>query len=148
VGGWTLGAVATAQSGAPFTVTTNTNNCDCFSAGSQRANVLGDPNLPSGQRTVNEWFNTSDFGQPAIYTFGNSGRDNMRAPGIVDVDLSLGRTFQLRERMKLQFRGEAFNVTNHTNLSAPATTFGAAGFGSITAAGPARVLQVGATIRF
>ena len=136
------------QSGAPFTVTTNSNNTNDFSAGAQRANVLGNPNLPSGQRTVNEWFNITEFGQPAIYTFGNGGRDNMRAPGIVDVDLSLGRTFRLREKMNLQFRGEAFNVFNHTNLSAPAKAFGAAAFGSITAAGPARVLQVGATVRF
>ncbi len=148
IGGWTLGSVATAQTGAPFTVTTNTNNTDAFSAGAQRANILGNPNLPSGQRSVNEWFNITDFGQPAIYTFGNSGRDNMRAPGIVDVDLSLGRNFRLREKMTLQFRGEAFNIFNHTNLSSPAKAFGAADFGSITAAGPARVLQVGATVRF
>jgi hypothetical protein len=148
IGGWTLGSVATVQSGAPFTVTTNTNNTNAFSAGNQRANVLRDPGLPAGQRSVNEWFDITAFGQPAIYTFGNGGRDNMRAPGLVNVDLSLSRNFRLRESTALQFRGEFFNALNHTNLSAPGPAFGAAAFGTISAAGPARVLQVGAKVRF
>lgn len=147
IGGWTLGVVATAQSGPPLTITTNTNNTNSFST-SDRPNVVGDAVLPSGQRTVNDWFNTAAFAQPAIYTFGNAARNDVRAPGMVDMDLSLGRNFRLRERMTLQFRGEAFNIFNHTNLSLPNGTFGSAAFGTITAAGPARVLQVGATIRF
>jgi hypothetical protein len=64
------------------------------------------------------------------------------------MDLSLGRNFRLRERITLQFRGEAFNIFNHTNLSLPNGVYGSAAFGSITAAGAARVLQVGATVRF
>ena len=148
VGAWTLGTVATVQTGAPFTVTTNTNTTNAFSAGGQRANVLGDPYLPADQRSVNEWFDISKFTTPPTYTFGNVGRDSMRGPGIVDVDLSLSRNFRLREGMTLQFRGEAFNALNHTNLSEPAKAVGAAAFGSITAAGPARILQVGAKVRF
>jgi hypothetical protein len=148
IGAWTLGSVVTVQSGAPFTVTTNTNNTNAFSAGAQRPIVVGDPSLPSGQRTVNEWFNIAAFAQPAIYTFGNEGRGAMRAPGLFDADLSLSRNFRLGEKLTMQFRGEAFNVLNHTNLSAPAKAFGAADFGTITAAGPARILQVGAKIRF
>jgi hypothetical protein len=148
VGAWTLGTVATVQTGAPFTVTTNTNNTNAFSAGAQRANVTGSPYLPDSQRTVNEWININAFSQPAIYTFGNVGRDSVRGPGMKDLDLSLSRNFRLREKMSLQFRAEAFNAFNHTNLNAPAKAFGAAAFGSITAAGPARVLQVGAKVRF
>ena len=148
VGAWTLGSVFTAQTGAPFTVTDNTNNCNCFSAGAQRPNILGPPGLPSSQRSVNQWFNITAFGQPAIYTFGDEGRGAMRAPGIVDVDLSLSRNFRLREGMTFQFRGEAFNASNHTNLGSPAKAFGAADFGSITTSGPARILQVGAKLRF
>jgi hypothetical protein len=142
-----MGVVATAQSGPAITIAANTNNTNSFST-ADRANVVGNPILPSGQRTVNEWFNTAAFAQPAIYTFGNAGRNNVRAPGTVDMDLSLGRNFRLRERMTLQFRGEAFNVLNHTNLLLPNATFGSAAFATITSAGQARVLQVGATIRF
>ena len=52
--------------------------------GGSRANVVGHAVLPSGQRSVNQWFNTAAFAQPAIYTFGNAARNDVRAPGIVD----------------------------------------------------------------
>ncbi len=146
-GGWTLGTVVSVQSGPPINVTTTTNNTNSFST-AQHPNVVGNSVLPSDQRTVNQWFNTAAFAQPAIYTFGNAARNDVRAPGLFDIDLSLGRTFSFGERIKLQFRGEAFNVLNHTNLKTPNGTFGGAAFGTITASGPARVLQVGATMRF
>jgi hypothetical protein len=149
VGGWTFGTVATAQTGAPFTVTTNTDTSNSFSSGgSQRADVVRDPVLPSDQRTVNRWFDTTAFVQPALYTFGNVGRDSMRAPGIVNVDLSILRNFRLGERATLQFRGESLNAINHTNLSSPVSVLGNGSFGQITSARAARVMQIGMKIRF
>jgi hypothetical protein len=148
-GGWTFGTVATAQSGAPFTVTTTTDTSNSFSAGgTQRADVLRDPVLPSDQRSVSKWFDTSAFAQPALYTFGNSGRDSMRAPGIVSVDLSILRNFRLTERSTLQFRGESLNAINHTNLSSPVAALGNGSFGQINTSRPARVMQIGMKVRF
>ncbi len=148
IGGWTLATVTTLQSGAPFTVITQTNNTNTFSAGNQRANVVGDPNqLPNG-RSVAAWFNTSAFAQPAAYTFGNEGRDALRGPGLINVDLSILRNFQIRERFTFQLRGEFLNAINHTNLSQPNATFGSSAFGTITAAGPARQIQLGAKLQF
>lgn len=146
--GWTLGTVATLQSGGPFTVTTNTNNTNAFSAGNQRADVLRNPVPPVDQRTVNRWFDITAFAQPATYTFGNGGRGSMRAPGIVNTDLSILRVFHLREHMTLQFRGEALNAINHTNLSSPGAVFGSAAFGQINNSRAARVMQIGMTLRF
>ncbi len=148
VGGWTLGTVATAQTGAPFTVTTNTNNTNAFSAGNQRADVLRDPVLPDDQRTVKRWFDTSAFAQPAQFTFGNGGRDNMRAPGIFNADLSILRNFKFHEEAGLQLRLESLNVLNHTNLSTPGAAFGSAAFGQINSARPARVMQLGLRLKF
>ncbi len=153
VGGWTLGLVSTMQSGAPFTVTTTTNNTNAFSAGTQRADVLRNPVLPGDQRTVKRWFDTTAFAQPVAYTFGNGGRDSMRAPGILNMDLSILRNFQIHaphmpERMMLQVRGESLNVLNHTNFSTPGTAFGSATFGQISASRAARVMQLGLTLRF
>ncbi len=148
VGGWTLGTVATVQSGAPFSVTTNTNNTNAFSAGNQRADVLRNPALPGDQRSVKRWFDITAFAQPAAYTFGNGGRDSMRAPGIANMDLSILRNFRLRERMTLQFRGEALNALNHTNLSTPGAAFGSAAFGQINNARPARVMQIGIKLQY
>lgn len=148
LGGWTVGNVTTLQSGPPISVITQTNNCNCFSSGSQRPNVLRDPNLDSADKTIARWFDTSAFAQPSVFTFGNSGRNIVRAPGILNTDFSLIRNFRFGERFNLQVRGESFNATNHTNFSAPAGTFGGAGFGTISASGPARQNQIGMRFSF
>jgi len=148
VGGWTLGGILVAQSGAPFTVITNTNNTNANSAGAQRANVIGNPILASDVRNAKRWFDTTMFAQPATYTFGNGGRGSVRGPGITNLDMSLLRNFRIRELATLQFRGEFLNALNHTNLSNPNASFGNAAFGSITASKAARVMQVGVTVRY
>jgi len=113
-----------------MTAVAQTNSCDCFSTGSLRPNVSGNPNL--GNPSVSEWFNTSVFSQPALYTFGNEGVGIIRAAGLVDTDLSIQRSFKIRERFKLHVRGEFFNATNHTNLGLPNLTFGSPTFGQVT----------------
>jgi hypothetical protein len=148
IGGWGLGNVTLIQSGPAVGVATQTNNTNAFSAGSQRPNVSRDPNLPPDQRTVAQWFDTAAFSQPAIYMFGNAGRNILRAAGIFSMDFSVMRHFRLGEKKQLQFRGEFFNLPNHTNFSAPGNTFGSADFGTISAAGPARQIQVGARLAF
>jgi hypothetical protein len=148
VGGWTIAMVGTWQSGPPETVTTNTNNCNCFSAGAHRPDVLRNPALPSDARTVAQWFDTTAFAQPAAYTFGNAAVGIVRGPGLVNFDSSIVRNFRVTERVHTEFRGEFFNAFNHTNLGNPATALGAATFGVISSAGPARQIEVGARILF
>src|SRR5262249_16585420 len=72
LGGWSVGVLGTVQSGPPFSVTTQTNTTNAFSAGPLRADITGDPGLPAGERTLTRWFNTNAFAQPAPLTFGNS----------------------------------------------------------------------------
>lgn len=90
---------------------------------------------------------------------GNLGRDTQRAPGAVYLNMAVSRKFQLREGVNLQFRVDAFNALNHTNLGMPSTAltvatsnncviFNSPGFGAITSAGGARVLQIVARINF
>ena len=98
-GGWSIGNVATFQTGAPNTITNQTNNCNCFSAGAQRPDVLSNPNLPAAQRSLNAWFNTTAFAQPAAYTFGEAGPGIVRGPGLVDLDFSVLRSFRIHERL-------------------------------------------------
>jgi Carboxypeptidase regulatory-like domain/TonB-dependent Receptor Plug Domain/TonB dependent receptor len=85
---------------------------------------------------------------------GSLGRDVVRAPGQLDLDVSIGRSFDLRERLRLTFRMEAYNALNHTNFQAPASgltlTTNSAGqpiwnspnYGLITAANQSRFLQL------
>ena len=148
VGGWAVGNVTTIQSGPPFTVVAQTNTTNAFSAGNLRADVIRNPNLGAEQRTLTRYFDTGAFQQPAIYQFGNQNPGLVRSAGIVNFDFSVMRTFAMRERARLQFRGELFNICNHTNLENPGSTFGAATFGVVSAARDARRIQLGLRLAF
>ncbi len=148
LGGWGLGNVTVVQSAPPFTVVAQTNTTNAFPSGSLRPNVLHDPNLDSGQRSVPHWFDTTAFEQPPPFQFGNEGRNILRASGLVNMHFSLLRNFSIAERVRLQFRGEFFNALNHTNLAVPGRIFGSPDFGVISGAGPARQIQVGAKLLF
>ena len=72
----------------------------------------------------------------------------MRGPGLINFDFSVLRDFNFAEHKRLQFRGEFFNAFNHTNLNLPGLSLGAAGFGVINSAGPARQIQLRARLTF
>lgn len=148
VGNWSTGAVFTAQSGGPITVTTLTNNTFAFSSGAQRANILRDPNLPAADRSIFRWFDTLAFAQPSPGQFGNQGVGLVRAPGSVGFNASLIRVFPIGEGKLLHFRGEMQNLPNHPNFGLPGQQFEGPGFGIINVARPARQVQVGARITF
>jgi hypothetical protein len=104
------------------------------------------------------WFDTTAFANPALYTFGNTPRaiSEVRTPGAVIVDLSLFKTFVLNDRVRLQFRAEAFNAPNRVNLGRPNMTFSPGpdglnrsdSFGRITSSRDPRQLQFGLRLVF
>ncbi len=101
-----------------------------------------DGNLSSGSRSITHWFNTSCFTNPAPFSFGNSGRGLIVGPALFDLDLGLIRNFAVTEKARIQFRAESFNAANHANFSIPGRSLGNSTFGVITAATPARVMQL------
>lgn len=102
--------------------------------GSQRPNLIGDPSMKgSVEDRLNNYFNTAAFSRPAPDTFGTAPRTlNYRTPGIKNADASLLKNIAFRESMRLQFRLEAFNVTNTPTFGGPGATFGASNFGVIS----------------
>jgi hypothetical protein len=143
LGGWTIGSIATIQSGGPFTVTMQTNTTNAFSSGALRANVLRNPNLPEESRSVARWFDTGAFAAPAAYTFGNAGRGIVRADGRVNFNFAFSKAFRFQSERFLQFRGEFFNTFNHPDFAPPDSTMGSPGFGSVNAATDPRSIQLG-----
>lgn len=143
LGDWSISTVVLWQTAAPFTVTTSQNTTQAFSAGPLRADVIRNPNLPASQRSVTRWFDTDAFAQPALNQFGNQGVDILRGDGRTALNASLLRDFQVREHLKLQFRGEAFNLFNHANFGLPGQTLGNPNFGVINSAAPPRQIQLG-----
>ncbi len=143
LGEWGIGSAVLLQTGAPFTVTTQVNSTNSFSAGALRADVIRDPNLPAGDRTVSRWFDTGAFLQPSAFRFGNQGINLLRSDGIVNFNFSILRNFPVGEGKQLQIRGEFFNALNHPNFRAGGRIFGGPGFGIINTAAPGRSIQVG-----
>jgi hypothetical protein len=148
LGHWRIGVLQTLQSGPPFTVLTTANTTNAFPAGPLRPDLVGEPSLPADQRTLTRWFNTAAFANPAPFTFGNSPRSVLRGPGLATTDLTLERSLPLTARVKAEIRAEAYNLLNRANVNLPGFTLGAADFGVISSARPARVLQLGARLTF
>jgi hypothetical protein len=148
IGHWNVGVLQTLQSGPPFTVLTTANTTNAFPAGALRPDLVGDPSLPSDERTLTRWFNTAAFVNPAPFTFGSAPRSVLRGPGIVTTDLTLEKNVPFGDRFRLDLRIEAYNLLNRTNFNMPGATLGAPDFGAISSARPARTLQLGTRLNF
>ena len=146
--GWRFSALETLQSGPPFTVITAAHTTNAFPAGPLRPNLVGNPELPSSERTLDRWFNTAAFANPASFTFGNSARSVLREPGLATLDATIEKNIPLGEMVKFDLRAEAYNLLNRTNFNIPGYTFGAADFGVISGARPARTVELGARLSF
>lgn len=148
LGGWELAGVVQLQSGIPLAVTQATNFNAFAGFGTQRPNLVADPNLPSSERSTARFFDTSAFTIAPQFTIGSSSRNPVRGPQYRNVDVALIKRTYFGESRSIEFRAEAFNAMNTPPLGAPATVAGAAGFGSITSAGDPRVLQFGLKLNF
>ncbi len=118
VGGWSLNAVYTFQSGTPFTVYAN----------GKRADVIGDPN---GPKTIDQWFNIAAFA-PAQGAQGTESRNSLRGPNTNTLDLSIFKTFSLGRPGAIELRVEGFNVFNTAQYNLPNVYLGDGNFGKIT----------------
>jgi hypothetical protein len=127
---WQISPILKLRSGQFFTVTTGSDRA-LNGAASQRPNqVLADPYMPN--KSIDGWLNPAAFAVPALGTYGNLGRQNLRGPGSIQLDLALSRTFPIGEGKSLQLRGEAFNLPNHMNPDIPVTALNnTASFGKI-----------------
>jgi hypothetical protein len=94
-----------------------------------------------GDKSFDNYLNPAAFAQPAIGTLGNVPRGSITGPGTWQFDAALTRTFQLGEMQRLEFRAEAFNVTNSVRMNAPNVTLSSSTFGQVTSARDPRIMQ-------
>src|SRR5215831_9313639 len=147
ISGWQIAGLVRAQSGDAVAVTQATNNNSSLGFAVQRPNRISDPNDFEG-RTVAKYFNTAAFTAAPQFVIGNSSRNPVRGPGLQNADLMIGKTFRVAERVNLEFRAEAFNVSNTPPLNDPNGSFGSAAFGTITSAGNPRDFEFVAKVHF
>jgi hypothetical protein len=105
----------------------------------QRVNqVLGNP---YGKKTMRNYLNPAAFSLPAVGTLGNVGKNSVRGPGYWQFDIAVSRSFQVREAQRMEFRVEAFNVTNTVFMNNPETTLNSNTFGQVLSSRDPRIMQ-------
>jgi Carboxypeptidase regulatory-like domain/TonB-dependent Receptor Plug Domain len=123
-----------------------------------RPNQIGNPNAGQGLTIHNKsyesssapWFYTGAFAAPAPTSPvpGTAKRGTIIGPGFQRVDLGVFRNFRIVERLDFQFRAEAFNAFNHTNVNAVGTSATSSTFGQVTGYRDARILQFAGKFSF
>jgi len=131
LGGWQINGIFSAYQGRPYTL----------SASGASLNMPGNAQTPDQVKPKvaklgkvgddGTWFDITAFAPVSEVRFGTVGRNTMRGPGVVNADLSLFRTFRLKENWKLEFRAESFNVSNTPHFGTPTTSVNSATFGRI-----------------
>ena len=149
LGHWDMSNIVTLQSGQPLSATLSTALSGTDSNGTDRPDLIANPNLPSGRRSPVRWFNTDAFAAPPIYYDnqgaysipGNEGRNVITGPGLAAWDMSFERQARLSERFSLVLRSDFFNLTNHPNFDRPGLIYGTSNFGEISSAENSRQIQ-------
>jgi len=149
LGGWQTNGVFTINSGMPLIFSQTTNNSFSF-GGLQRPDAVGgDARIPV--RSIDKWFDTTQFRVAPNYTFGNLSRthSNLRNDFTRGLNFFMFKNTRIREALNVQFRAEAFNLTNTPVFSSPNTNVESGAFGTVTGQsnGP-RTIQLGLKLLF
>ena len=178
-GGWRISTIFQWHGGVPYTpliqygVATATGFdgglTPSLNAGSQLyPDQVGDPRSSQHSQVslgssshfgLSGWFNPAAYANPANGSFGNARRNTLIGPGFANVDLSIGKEFPLTERLKFEFRADAYNAFNHVDYGNPDANVGYSGGGLADSfagisTGPAggnsnmRIIQLGARVTF
>lgn len=131
-GGWDLSGLFTARTGTPFSVTISRTAATVPSGQTQnqRADYIGG-DIYVANAGPGLWLNPAAFALPANGTYGNTGRNRFRGPGLWQADLGLTKKIRVSERFTLDFRAEAFNVFNRAQYGNPVATRQSSTFGTI-----------------
>jgi hypothetical protein len=141
LGNWTFSGITVIESGFALAPGMSTGDNGLAS----RPNCVGNV---SGSKRLTSWFNTSAFAAPAYGFFGNCGNGIIRGPGENTWNWAFFKSFPIKERAKLQFRAEMFNIWNHPSFSQVSTGLGAGDFGAVTTAMEPRIIELALRLTF
>jgi hypothetical protein len=148
LGGWQLNGVLIMETGMPMHPTQALKPVDdgCPRC-NHRPDRIADGRLDGDQRTLARWFDTNAF-VSARGQYGNSGRNILNAPGLVNLDFAVFKNFPISETKEIQFRWENYNFTNTPAFNPPTLEVSSALFGRITSAGLGREMQFALRFQF
>lgn len=132
LGGWQINVLASMYTGRPSTPTAPTGSVNSARSG-QFADCLSEPRKlgsPDG------WWDPASLADPedvgGTPRFGTCGSNVLRGPGLINADMGIFRRFQATERVSVQFRAEAFNVSNTPHFANPNSNIASSGFGVVS----------------
>jgi len=145
VGGWTVSALASLQTGSPFDLSVPATTGSPFVTHLPNRVCDGRDDSLAGNLRNNGglYFNRSCFQAPLTGFFGNTGRNVQFGPGFQNWDVGIHKNFRIpaREGMQLQFRAEAFNTFNHAQFGNPNGNVASPQYGLVTTARAPRRIQ-------
>ncbi len=160
LGPWEVDGIFRYATGLPFTPTASTAACAC-PGNTPTANIVPGPSYSGVSYypgyygyfyyAVPYFFNSYTFAQPAAGTLGNVGRNALRGPNFTNYDVALSRQFVMAEGIRLEVRGEGYNIANSVHFGAPVANVNSSIFGQSTATAPgldARVFQLALKLIF
>lgn len=159
LGGWEMTGILTLRSGLPFSPVISSDTANT-GVSSQPAQVVSTPVI-TGVPTC--WFYVASnsacqslfpneaaaFAVPTKYSYGDAGRNILRADGLKQLDFTMLKGFTLTERLRMQFRAEMFNILNHPTFSAPTATINTSSGGQVTSTlNAGRIIQLAVKLFF
>ncbi len=130
IGGWQTSGVLSLESGSPFSITASANSLNA-PGNTQPANINGSFKKLKGIGKGSPWFDTSVFSQPTTAALGNTGLNSFVGPGLFGWDASMGKHIPITERVNMEFRAEAFSLTNTPQFGNPSSSMTNGDFGQI-----------------
>jgi Carboxypeptidase regulatory-like domain len=149
INGWEATSILTVSSGSPFNLLSGRDNSLSGTPNNDSPDqILANAARPAGVGQLQQWFNTAAFVANATGQFGNVGRNSLTGPGAWNEDFGLIKTTPITERLRAEFRFEAFNLFNHANFGNPTATLTSGNFGKILGASNPRVIQFAMKLSF
>jgi hypothetical protein len=155
VGDWKLSTILSRVSGTPLTVTGSSGLLNAAGSTQVADQLYGvNPVLRSNVNGHRQYLNPAAFvdvstaAGDTVPRFGTAGRDDVRGPGLFDLDGSLKRSFPIRDRFAIDLMAEGFDITNTPQFANPASNISAGGFGVITSSNADRTLRLSGRISF
>jgi hypothetical protein len=164
IGDWSVNGITTFSDGEYESVQDSLDPSNTGEA-LQRPDRYCNGNWPLSQRSTTYWFDSSCYGDlwlvanPTAYRYGDDGRSTIIDPGINNWDIAILKDIPVNERVRLQFRAEAFDTFNHQHYGDPNgtmndSTFNCVGepcegnFPTISSAGNPRQIQFALKLLF
>ena len=149
IGGWEIAGITEFQTGLPITI--SQSNATGGFTNAQRPNQVASTSLAGGQRSISQWLNPNAFIAAPAFTSGNAPRYPLYGPGYENFDAALMRNVMIGEHLRVQFRGEFYNLMNHANFKNPSNNTWAVGnliFGKLTSDVGPRTIELALRLFF